>query len=401
MQGITKIPYKINPVIKPTSWPTPIQWGTIVNDNFSSLSAWGQTGSGTFTPSVSGLTVSGGSGSVLTDFITFDSLPNSLENWTITVSAQMLSGGSFIYGINSLQINASLNRSFFHQVGLTSGNTLYDSRVVTFNDGTGTTATAKNTSSTSAVSTNDIFTLTFNRVFDVYTATVNNITKGTQQVATWTVDKTTVAVPNVSGKFVIFAGSGSWKISNITVVSPCYKNVRALFVGDSITQLVGATTKANRYSDKTFANAPANIRFEVNAGGNHRVNTIYQQINTLKMFNPKYFFMMIGGNNVLDGQVFSDFQTEYTAIRDAMKSIGSTIIHYTPTPRTPTNESAFRDALIATFTSDIILDSYTWLKGSGTSLASAYDSGDGVHPGDVGYDLISRLTLGNLPQLFT
>lgn len=400
MQGIAKIPKHIGSTDKKNSWPAPVPFGLLVNENFASLANWTHVGGGTFSAVGGGLSISGGTGSLITDYLAYAPLINAIEKWVITVNVICNTVGSFATGIQSIQHSSGLNRSFFGLLSYSGGN--YTSNIVTFNEGNGDTPTVKNTSTTGVMNAGDHFTITLERNFETYTCTITNLTTPSTKVSTWTVDHSTVIVSNVSGNFVLFAGSGAWTVSSFTVTSNSYRNPRILFVGDSLTHGANVSSDLNRYSKKRFA--AAGIASEVNAGGNHRVVDIYVQLDTIKLFNPQYLGIMIGKNNVRDGQVFADFQSQYTAIRDTAVALGARVIHYTPPAENGVDMSALRDALIANFASDIVIDSYLYSKQTAnTHLSTVWDTGlaDGIHPNDAWNSFLSDITVNSIPRLLS
>jgi len=91
--------------------------------------------------------------------------------------------------------------------------------------------------------------------------------------------------------------------------------------------------------------------------------------------------------------------SQYSDIRNTLVAAGIQVIHCLATPRNGTNVTPLNSYILSTFTSDLIIDTYTPLwSGSGTSLNAAYDIGDGVHPNNAGMALIAATVnsaLGN------
>jgi len=388
-----------------SAFPSPVQIGEIYSTDFTTLDGWTDTSTNaTFTPSVSGLSVSGGIGTTyVDDFITYD-FPNSIENFTVVCEFVMNTAGNFTIGIDSIQKvdtggGNGLNRSFFGRCVVSAGN--YIAVVSSITEGKYSVAQNDNISTGLPISNGDSMRITWTRSdFNLYTCVVENLTKGTSRTASARQTYAAPSVPNVAGNFSIHAFSGTQTVTYFSISSTSYKNVRGLFVGDSITHVhlvAGVTQGSLRYAARTFSGSAK--RYEVQAGGNHRITHILQCIEALKLMNPQYLIMMIGGNDQLDATPPATYQAQYQSLRDQMKTNGSSIIHLLATPRDATNMTTWNNWITSTFTTDLVIDTFTPLKGVGTDLAAAYDNGDGVHPNQAGQQLIADTIVAAIPTL--
>lgn len=387
-----------------TSEPTPEPIGIFINDLLTNINDWTDSSpNATFTPGGSGLSVSGGIGSTwVTDILEHD-FANGYENFTITMEFVMTTRGGIAVSAESIQKistggGAGLNRSFIGACAYSGGN--YYAQLVSFGEGSYSTATQLALSAGSAISDGDSMRIEFNRSdYNLYTLTVYNITKSTSQNVSYRQVYPTYVVPNVIHRPTIHALSGAQLVTLFKDESTSYKNVRALFGGDSITQayLVNGVTEGSlRYAPRTFDGSSR--LFEVNAGGNHNCEQLLASIEACKLINPEYFIMMIGGNDIYSGTAEGTYKPQYTSIRDQMSANGSIIVHLLATPRDATNMTTFNSWISSTFTSDIIVDTFTPLKDGGTGLAASYDQ-DGTHPNSAGHQLIADTINAAIPTL--
>lgn len=386
-------------------WPAPEQIGTYISTGFTSLTGWTDLSTNaTFTPGVGGLSVSGGIGTTWVDDLLTYNLPIGFEEFEFVVAFTMTTRGSIAFGMDSVQKVSTgggngLNRSFIGACAYSANN--YYAQVVSFAEGKYSVATAYAQSAGSAISDGDSMRVTFSRTdYNLYTCFVENLTKATTQTAQYRQSYPTLLVPNVIGHPSVHALGGAQTVTSYVVNSNSYKNIRALFAGDSITQAYyvnGVTQGSLRYAARTFNGSSR--RYEVCAGGNHFIADILEAIESYKLMNPEYFVMMIGGNDILDGTPSGTYQPQYTSIRDQMVAHGSQVIHLLATPRDATNMTTYNSWISSTFTNDRVIDTYTPLKGSGTDLGAAYDSGDGTHPNQAGQQKLGDTINTDFPGL--
>jgi lysophospholipase L1-like esterase len=384
------------------AWPAAEQIGNILTTNFSSLTGWTDTSTNaTFTPSGGGLLMSGGNESTWVDDIITYNYAFGFEEYEFIMEFVMTTAGSIALGMESVQKISTgggngLNRSFYGHCSVSGGN--YYAGVVTFQEGKYSVAYVGNQSAGSAISNGDSMRITFTRSdYNNYVCFIQNITKGTTQTATYRQSYPTILVPNVIGRPGLHAMAGAQTVTSYVVNSTSYKNVRAAFLGDSITQAYyvnGVTQGSLRYAARTFSGSSK--RYEVNAGGNHGCAEILSAIESCKLLNPEFAIMMIGGNDVYAGTSTSVYYPQYTSIRNEMAANGSTVVHLLATPRDATNMTTFNAWISSTFASDIVIDTFTPLKDGGTGLATAYDL-DGTHPNQAGMQLIADTILSTFP----
>lgn len=380
----------------------PEEIGTLFTENFTTLSNWDQVGGATFTPGGTGLLVSGGTGTTWTgEFIQQKGYVNGFENWTITCEFVITTLGGLAVGIDSVQkviANPNgLNRSIFGRCAVSGGN--YFAAVTGFAEGNGGPgATNFSISAGSPASVNDSMRVVFSRTsFGLYDINVTNITKGTTQTTQYVWSSAQMAVPNVIGKFSLHASNGAQRVTSYSVSTTAKKNIRAVFVGDSITQMLSATLFTNRYANKTFNGSL--YEFAVQAGGNLRIEHMIQAINMILLQNPDYAFVS-AGNNVIDGNAIDN--ANYISFRNQVVTAGKSIVHLIPGPRNAIDFRPYRDWILgySPFTNDIKINLFDLLKGAGAyDLAAAYDSGDGVHWNNAGHLVVANYINTQLPSL--
>lgn len=380
----------------------PQKLGTIVTDTFSSLKDWTQVGGGTFTPSGAGLSVSGGTTNYTTNYIKYAPLPNSFEQWKMSMEfTPTISGSGILIGIHSIMNDSfsTLNRSFYGRWASTA--THFGAYIITFYEGTGTTATAAATTAVDAAYTLgvDDIRLEFERNKDLYTVTCTNLMTGVSRSSSYTAKNANTVVPNNAGLFCIHALGGSQTVKHIKVTSDCQKNARAVFVGDSITHGLDANLLVGRYSDRVFRALSGSGRHEVFAGGNDRT-LCYTNTTGLEMLSPDYVFMAIGTNDLAGGVSESTYKANYTTIRNNMVSAGSSIVHLATIPRDTVDVRPFNAWKRATFPQDIYIDTYTPLAtSSSTYTLRASLTTDGVHPNDTGHVIYANTIRNAMPYL--
>lgn len=384
------------------SYPAPEELGLLYSTNFANLTNWTQVGGATFTPGGTGLLVSGGTGTTWTgEFIEYNNYTNGLEQWTITCEFIITTLGGLAVGLDALQkviANPNgLNRSIFGRCAVSGGN--FFAAVTGFTEGNGGPgATNLSISAGSPVSVNDSMRIVFSRTsFGVYDITVTNITKGTTQTAQYIWSAVQMAVPNVIGKFSLHASNGAQRVTLFSVTSTIKKNIRMVFVGDSITQILNATVFTNRYANKTFEGSSR--EFAVQAGGNLRIEHMIQAMTSILAQNPQYVGVC-AGNNVIDGNAIDN--PDYISFRNQVVAAGKIIVHLIPAPRNAVDFRPYRDWIqgYATFASDIKINLFDHMKGAGDyNLNPAYDIGDGVHWNNTGHLAAANYINSQLPSL--
>jgi lysophospholipase L1-like esterase len=372
--------------------------GTLFNNQFNNIglncNGYLQTGSGAFT-AIGNAEITSVAASVPSiiydnriDFVNYGK--TCLEDYTHIVEFKVTSritNGSFGFGIYRYgrEILASIEMSGGANDGQLK---LYEYTVANVTSG-----------SNLVYSVGDRIRLTVLRVKNVVTYTAYNVTTTSSTVScTYTYDQITHYVSS-RGYWCICNLGGSYTVYIHSASSVQNKNIKTIITGDSIS--VGGSsspTITNRYYTKL--SIASTISADLSGGGDGTQFTL-ESIQELLVVNATYYVLMIGGNDIAFGVLTSDqWKAYYSAIVSRLKAAGKNVIHCTPTPRNSSDMTPLRSFINVTFTSDIIVDTYTALwSGSGTGLNALYDSGDGVHPNNAGHTLIANTILANASQI--
>lgn len=221
-----------------------------------------------------------------------------------------------------------------------------------------------------------------------YTIKVENLTQD------WKLQKTVQNTPGGSpftvhnSSYVGFIpGGGGYKVYGFRYVVKPPLQTELCIIGNSITQRQGALTEGSGFAS-LIGNPANNV---VMGGGADGVSEVLARVGETIAIKPKAALLMIGGNDILfDGSLTTTTKNEYISIRDQLVAAGISVIHCYPTPRTSTDISALKIWIdtSSAFRSDIKIDTYTPLLGTGTTLNTKYDA-DGTHPNDAGHAMIA------------
>lgn len=221
------------------------------------------------------------------------------------------------------------------------------------------------------------------RVGISYRIYVKNITKG------WKLQKYVETTPlgspfvaHNSAYISVIPGAGDYTVYGLRYVIQAPLQTDNYIVGNSISYRQAATTEAQGYT--SLIGTPAN---NIGSGGGADITaSVLARVKEIIAIKPRRVIMMIGGNDILFGVSSATWQANYIAIRDSLVNRGIAVAHCLPTPRTATDVSALKFFIdtSSTFRSDVVIDTWTSLLGSGTSLATKY-TGDATHPNSAGH----------------
>jgi lysophospholipase L1-like esterase len=110
---------------------------------------------------------------------------------------------------------------------------------------------------------------------------------------------------------------------------------------------------------------------------------------------------MFGGNDLAFGVTLSTLQANYTAFVNGLTTAGISVFHLLATARTGLDVTPLNNWIKSEW-SNTFIDTYTttWNRTeNSTNMNSAYDSGDGTHPNDLGHAVIATTiqSSGKLP----
>lgn len=396
-------------VLRSAGVPFPgIELGTIFTDQFARASlGTNYTADGVVAWTTDGakLITSSGTG-VFTDRLRRSFNPTCLERHSITVDFKQTSAiGATSYGIaiGVFSSNNNDRRSYAIQVQTSSGANLGKS-YLRISTGAGAPAyTIEKTSTGSVVvNQNDSLRVVVTRTQNAVAWTVYNLTLGTSYSESHTFSLAYAAgakVPHGGGQFVLHALGGVLHITDWNVTSLDKKNVKPLFIGDSITYGLFSSTIADRWADEVMAGSVNS--YTVSGGPSDKTAEVLERINELILINPRYAVLMIGGNDVQFGIAAGTRNANYLSIVNQLKAAGITVVHCYATPRDAYDMTAWNAHILATYGgTDVVIDTFTPLADSGlTTLAAAYDSTDGVHPNAAGHALVASTILTASPDL--
>lgn len=357
--------------------PAPVPIGQMFSENWASLSNWTQSGAATWSVSGNVLTVSGGSG-VFTDFITYDPLPNSCEDWTCTMDFKITVAG-FGIGITAQELLTTdgTNRSFsgrFVGSGASAGKILIDAC-----NETTTTFVNKAISSTAITwAVGDNMRLVLQKAWNVYTLTVFNLTTTANTLApiTYTVPSDQSGNPtaaNPAFKFSIKTFGGTQTVSSISATTTNRKNIWSLWVGDSRTYGISASSKSQRYQNVLYASSGR--AYETNSGGSDRTGQYTVQGTWINTYKAKYVIIALGRNDVAFGVAEATIEANIATIYNNVKAGGGTPLILLFPSDTGATMTTFNNAMKSTYPAGNIID----LSGKTYSYAA-----DGVHFSNTG-----------------
>ncbi len=232
------------------------------------------------------------------------------------------------------------------------------------------------------INLNDVITLTVDRKGSVWEVVARNITQN------WTVrlDQKLTApltpfVPYNSAYPTIYHLGGSVNVTDFSYTINKPKGKALMIVGNSITLGQGATNTYRRFVSLVGA-----VDQVIYSGGGADVSElVVLRLPEIVAINPYAVVMHdVAGNDIAFGVLTATWQANLTTINNTLKAAGIKVIWTTGQPRNGTDMTAQKTYIESAFSGELIADTYSALLGSGTSLATKYDSGDGTHPGDLG-----------------
>lgn len=372
----------------PIAWGDPTALGFLIDDDFTALSSlvdYTNSGSGSFTLTGGYLRSSIAAGSL--DYLrNIDYGYCNLKQWEIEavfIPQSKAANTGISIGIGLGVAGALAHRLFFNT------NTTDTSRLQIFRRNLQIAVTG----SSFTFTIGDRIKVRFVKSDLTYTAYVSNLTTGSAEISCThtTLSSSTTNATNVPGQFHLATNGGDQDWEYLDVDSTEQKNVDYGFIGDSITYTYSASTFNGAWQRALMANFPT--KTYTNIASPSAVTTSIGLPEAL-LVHAKTYVMMIGGNDVLNGVAQATIETEYKNIRNTLAAQGSRIIHCKATPRDSLDMTDLND-FIETMTAlygDTVIDTFTPLA-TGTALAAAYDSGDGVHPNQAGHTLVADTVL--------
>jgi len=188
---------------------------------------------------------------------------------------------------------------------------------------------------------------------------------------------------------------GTVYVDNISFTINHRKPARFIVVGASASDGYNASSAARRYVSVVQSNF-----FEAVCNDSSSYNTATNAISILPEIlahRPSTAILMIGGNDIAFGYPASQWQTQYSNLVAQLQMSGIAVKHTFQTPRNGVDLRPLRDWITAHYPPADIIDTWTPFVTNAFSLKPIYDSGDGVHPNDVGHLLLGQIIRTNLP----
>lgn len=368
--------------------------GSLINyQTFPNLSTW--TRSGTVINASGGVLLLTATDSVFTNYILEDGYGYScLEDFEMTsefiVTEKSATSNGFCLGLYD-----------------TSNTNVYNvCRFSTNSGGTGGIMTfilqnsAYSVSSTAiAFDLNDTMKLTFGRREsggqDQYYAQIDNLTTGVAPVTlTFNISYVTPLTNGVNGsgtwRYGIFALRGTLTVNNFIVTSQAKKHCRTLFVGDSITRGLYATSMALR-----FANMVNPRTFQVVGGPGDVTQDLINRLDEIKYLRPKFVILCIGTNDVANSVANSTIVSNIHTIVSSLQSVGVSVYVCRQLPRNAVDVTTLNASIVSAYPNTNI-DLYTPMQTAGSPTPALFAS-DLVHPNAAGHAVIASKISSTVP----
>lgn len=386
--------------------------GAIHSDDFSSNTIGDYTTSfaaGSASISGGNLNLAGGAALWSNDYVAFNKsgsahTQTNLNSWTQVVTfkcGNVPAGSTYGFGLGILSTNTQVPVSLWAWFRMDNDPT--GQGKVYINSRSNTTNTFVHTGGTAVrVQNNDEYRLTVTVTDNQIFYTIVNITNSNQTYSSFYTFLFTAAATtmNNTGRFAMCLLGGTQQVHDWVITSTALiQNTKVCFVGNSIVYGCYSGSGSNsRWPLKAMQGSSS--AFTINSGSADYTQSIVNKLSELVALTPTFVVLMVGGNDLQFGISSGTWQANYTNVVNTLKASGIQVIHCYATPRNSTNVTSLNSWISSTFTTDVIVDTYTPLwSGSGTSLHATYDSGDGVHPNSAGHNLIATTVITAAPFL--
>lgn len=370
--------------------------GTLIDyKTFPNLSTW--TRSGTVINASGGVLLLTASDSVFTNYILEDGYGYScLEDFEMTsefiVTEKSATSNGFCLGLYDTSNTNVYNVCRFSTNSGVSGGIL---TFILQNSAYSVSSTAI------AFDLNDSMRLTFGRRKsggqDQYYAQIDNLTTGVTPVTlTFNISYVTPLTNGVNGsgtwRYGIFALRGTLTINTFRVSSLAQKHCRTLFVGDSITRGLYATSMALR-----FANMVNPRTFQVVGGPGDVTQDLINRINEIKSLRPKFVILCIGTNDVANSVANATIVANIHTIVSSLQTIGSTVYVCQQLPRNAVDVTTLNASIVSAYPYTNI-DLYTPMQTAGSPTPALF-AADLVHPNATGHAIIASKISSFVPAI--
>lgn len=248
-------------------------------------------------------------------------------------------------------------------------------------------STFTGTSILPAYTSGDLINIQYQNIgYNSGTLTVKNLTTGASITLIKQNKYVNPSAPNGSyntGQITILPQNTTvaYDVSNIEYSTP-FKPGGNMYVGDSWTAGSASTVLPGGFAYQ--------LNGQIDAGSGDKSREVLLRLAEIIALKPATVYLLIGTNDT----VIATWQANVVSIVAGLRAAGIRVITMTPGPMNATNKKPMRDSLFAMYPTSTI-DLYTPLLGTGFAMNATYDSGDGVHPNQLGHNLIASTISGN------
>jgi lysophospholipase L1-like esterase len=320
-----------------------------------------------------------------------------LENWEIVVEFEADTQAVAVEGISiGVKSNSAYgNRSVVCTFGQGTGGAKGVTYLLAGSSAPDNYSILSQTTSQGVVAGDEI-RITLTRSGLTLTVLTENITQATSRTTSHTFSllySSATFMHNTGSPFIGTLG-GTQKVHSWNFTTTEKKNIKTLFVGDSLTHGVSASTISNRWANEVMNGS--SVEWAVTGGGGDYTTNTLTKIEELKLINPIYCVLQLGGNDIRLGSGQPTAETNYASIVNQLEAVGIQCIHLLAGADTNTDLTGWNTWLSANYTT---IDCFTPLKDGGTGLNASYDCGDGTHWNDAGHDVNASTVTTNAPQI--
>lgn len=340
------------------------------------------------------LQVSGSGVSVVSNQIVVTEADNSYTNFVRLITPTCLDQQTLRvdYRITTLNAGDSGLRTGFVSINPFSISTVQayinttTKKIILLSNQNGTTTLLPSSAALPSISMGDSLSVYLINNYQIWTAIGVNRTTG-QTVSVSFANTFTFGSPIVvanTGQVTINPGNGTYEINKFSYTSALPKNQLLGVIGYSITQGFYAGSLADGWSRK--------IGGVVSAGSADYTASILSRLSEIYTMNERNLIIGgLAGNDIEFGISSVTWQANLTAIYDSLTAHGMNVYFTLETPRNGTDITAANTYIKAQWPNRYA-DIYTPLwSGTGTGMASIFNSGDGTHPNAIGHDTIASV----------
>jgi lysophospholipase L1-like esterase len=319
----------------------------------------------------------------------------SSDEWTIRWTQRFgaLDGTSFGVGVGIKNFQASGgNDRGYNGLLLGTGPDLGKMGISRFDGGAQQPAATGNPISIAA---GNIIDCSLTRSGWTMTATASNRANAQVSTSFLTYSEVSNLIAPTISRACFYPLGGTVYLDNISFTINHRKPARFIIIGASASDGYNASTAARRYVSVVQSNF-----FETVCNESSSYNTTTNAVSILPEIlahRPTTAILMIGGNDLAFGYPASQWQTQYSNLVMQLQMNGVTVKHTFQTPRNGVDLRPLKDWITARYPAGDIIDTWTPFVTNAFSLKPIYDSGDGVHPNDLGHLILGQIIRTNLP----